>query len=175
MATTAQTFPDVYNWTGPTGVEFTEIKHPSGTYYRKGTDPKVIQVLEEARQSGKKVRLFYGDPDTGKLWHEEYDVCGTIGRSMGPLKVPLLIEGNASGGGSILQENIMRIIVDHQQLYRHPKYREPKYEVNYNANPVGDPPLRWEVYVDGTLHARFGTSKKADRWIAFMRGQRMSK
>lgn len=75
---------------------------PSGTCYHEDTPQEVIALLEEVQGTQRKIRLYYGDPATGQSWFDENDVIGTIGRSCGKIKVPLLIEPGESGGLAIL-------------------------------------------------------------------------
>lgn len=58
--------------------------HPASkrTWYQIGTPVKVSRILEAARASysdygreGTILRLFYGDPETGRDWCEEFDTC----------------------------------------------------------------------------------------------------
>ena len=61
----------------------------------------------------RRVRLFLGDPETGRDWGEENDVTGYVGRSTGPSKVPLLLATRRSmGGGAILVDCVLRMLVD---------------------------------------------------------------
>lgn len=60
--------------------------NPKETLYDPDTPLAVQSCLESYRKSRAPVRLFFGNPDTGKEWLEENDVYGTIGRSMGPSK-----------------------------------------------------------------------------------------
>lgn len=62
------------------------------TYFDPGTNAKAAKVLESCRICGRKIRLILGDTATGEPWLDEHDVVGRIGRSMGTLKVPLLIQ-----------------------------------------------------------------------------------
>lgn len=144
---------------------------PTETLFDPGTPVAVRAYLEAYRRAGGSVRLFLGDPATGRDWLEENDVYGTIGRSMGPIKVPLLIEKGECGGGAILTANILRIVDgrSRKEVYRHASYQEPRFKLvatNIRTHPIG-------VQVDGKPHARFKTSAQADNWIAFMRGERM--
>ena len=143
----------------------------ANTWYHAGTDPKVIEELGRAHNS--RVRIWLGDKETGKDWLEENDVTGTIGRSMGPIRIPLLIANSRSlGGGGILTDCIVRLAVDGREVYRHPKYVEPKFEITPSDM---QPEYEVNVDVDGQTHARFRTRAKAERWVAFMTGKRMAK
>jgi hypothetical protein len=85
--------PNVYRWTGPTGVEFEQRRSPNtGTYYHTSTPREVVDILDRAQGSRARLRMiFLGDAATGKAWSSEWRNIGTVGRSTGWLKVPLLI------------------------------------------------------------------------------------
>jgi hypothetical protein len=139
------------------------------TYFSPGTDFKAAKVLERCRRARNKVRLIAGDPETGVSWLEEHDVVGTIGRSLGPLKVPLLIEENDDGGPAILTDCLLAVI-DWQTgkfLYRHAAYRVP----NLMVRQQNDPKLPWEVLRDDQVVARFKNIGKAGAYVAFMCGE----
>jgi hypothetical protein len=148
------------------------------THYDEGTPPDVIRVLEEARITGDRLRLFYGDKDTDRDWGEENDVTGYISRSTGPVKVPILkATRRSSGGPAILTACIVRIIrCGRGDQYRHPRYHRPYYFVHScKDDALRAKGLTTEVTADGTVVARFKSQPSAYRWIAFMTGQRMTK
>ncbi|MBU0501432.1 MAG: hypothetical protein KJ867_15625 [Gammaproteobacteria bacterium] len=66
-------------------------KKDLGTWYDPTTPEKVRKILETLRKRGEKVRIFYGDSESGRDWLEENDALGHIGRSTGTLKIPLLV------------------------------------------------------------------------------------
>lgn len=147
----------------------------SGTYYDADAPDAVIMALESARRSGRRVRLFIGDPATGKAWQEEYDVCGRVSRTMGPVKAPLLINNARSlGGGIIGAANVVAIIdAPGHFLYKHPSF----YSGTFKA-VASDLPEYKSAAVDvetGGIVARFKHETGARRWVDFMHGQRMSK
>ena len=161
-----------YEWTSPTGINFVDIAEPSGTYYREGTPRPVIDALENAIHTKKRVRLFYGDKETGRDWGNEYDVTGTIGRSTGNIKIPLIIAKQTSiGGPAILVDCIIRLIIDGREVYRHPKYNQPEYIIK----PENIDGYRARVEANGETIARFKTKLAASRWVDFMTGNRMAK
>lgn len=98
----------------------------SGTAYHMGTSDKIVEILEDIRNSGQRVRFHWGDTETGEDWGDIYDVSGTIGRSTGDIKVPLLIETTRSTVGSaILTHCIVKITTTKNPkhvIYQHPKY-----------------------------------------------------
>ncbi len=76
-----------------------------GTSYHVATDPTLVSVLERARSAGTRLRFFLGNPATGQLWGDVE--VGTIGRSMGPIRVPLVIHNRRSMGGGALMDDCL--------------------------------------------------------------------
>lgn len=142
-----------------------------------GTDVKVARILEQSRLTGQRIRIFYGDTETGRDWLEEYDVIGKVGRSTGTFKIPLLINNSRSlGGGSISTNRILRIIdvKTKRELYKHEKYVTPILVQCESQNPEYAIEIR-NALKDNEVHARFKTVGSAARWLDFMHGKRMCK
>lgn len=145
----------------------------NGTAYHKDTPKAVVDALEKARQNGSRVRIWYGDKKTGKSWHEEWDTIGTIGRSNGTIKIPILLKSaRSSGGGGLLDDSIVRLAVGGKDVYRHPKYKDSEYKISADDS-VKDYSHR--VDIDGEEHARFKSQSRAQRYIDFMSGKRAGK
>ncbi len=139
------------------------------TYFDPGTDAKAARVLERCRREGTRIRLIQGDPTTGRVWLDEHDVVGTIGRSTGTLKVPLLIEPGEHGGGAILTACLLGN-VDWESgkfLFRHPAYRTPDLAIR--RGDTAD--LPWEVHDADGVVARFPEIGKAGAYVAFICGE----
>jgi hypothetical protein len=164
----------------------------NGTTYNEHTPQRVRDILESARIGRRRVRLFYGDtntpdferthkrkPEPGKSWNEENDVTGYVGRSMGPTKAPILVHNSRSmGGGVILDACIVRILVEGREAYRHPGYKVPSITIGPFPQPITSAMgrrLTVAAAIDGEAFANFETMAKAERWAAFMRGDRMTK
>jgi len=100
----------------------------NGTSYDQRTPDEVIRVLENARLNRQRVHISLGEtegPDQGQDWLEEFETHGYVGRSMGPVKVPLLLANRRSmGGGAILTHCVVRIRTSSggRVLYQHPAY-----------------------------------------------------
>lgn len=138
-------------------------------HFNEKTSQAVKDAINTAYTSKKRIRIFYGDTETGRSWHEENNVCGTIGRSTGTKKIPLLIANSRSLGGSgILEQCIVAVKIRNGFLYRHPNFQGGIWRVL----PDGE---KFAVYVDGEFHARFTTEKRAVRYSEFMRGNRLAK
>ncbi len=133
----------------PTGSTFHMERVRSGTCYDAGTPVAVREVLE-TYMGNRDVRLalHYGDVETGRDWLDEWDMEGYIGRTMGPLKSPLLLANTRShGGGAILDRCIIRIrFADRSKggdLYRHPSYHADRDEHRRN---IPDPTAEARVW-----------------------------
>lgn len=109
-----------------TGIDGKEYKVSEGTWYHIDTPDEIIDVMDRARYSGKRLRFHWGDNATGLDWGKQYDVMGTIGRSTGHIKIPLLIHNKRSTGGTaILSDCCVKITETtkpHRILYQHQNY-----------------------------------------------------
>jgi hypothetical protein len=129
--------------------------------------------LEYARLHHKKLRLFFGDQTAGRCWLEENDLIGFIGRSMGPVRVPILLALRSSrGGGAILTKCIIRLIEANgrRELWRHQNFHLPEFQLREEQD---QPKYRYAVHSDGVCVARFITPQKRAQWLAFIRGEVM--
>lgn len=145
------------------------------TRYHTETPERVKVLLERYINTDNRVRLFYGDQETGEYWGDEFDVTGTIGRSTGLRPIPLLIANRRStGGGAILDHCIVRMLVNGAEVYRHPNYHS-EFE-SAIVRPSELPDYSHAVYTEKSGEvARFHSERAAVNWLAFMRGERMSK
>jgi hypothetical protein len=153
----------------------------NGTAYHLETPDAVVKWLETSRQNGQRIRIFYGDVETGRDWMEEYDTIGRVGRSTGDVKIPILIKSERShGGGAILDHCIVRITTKNSKgeivdVYRHPNYSLPYLKiVEYPGAPDGYEFAVWDKDENKEI-ARFTTYDKAKRYIDFLEGNRNSK
>ena len=138
-------------------------------------DEKLISVILQYRGSDERLRIWYGDRVTGKSWNEEYDIMGTIGRTGGDFKIPILLNNSRSyGGGAILIGSLVRIdeISSHRTLWKHEKFYVPEMELTFQDCGNG---YNYHVYSEGKEIAGFKTENQAKRWIDFMNGKRYSK
>ncbi len=140
-------------------------RHASGTCYHEETPKAVVDWLETARERGDRVRLYYGDPATGKDWLEEHDVRGTIGRSTGQIKIPLVIPtARSTGGPGILDHCVVKLEVAGREVWRHSSYHLGKIEAKpseIESHPYG-------VFRDGDNVANFRTPAQRDRYLKFI-------
>lgn len=107
----------------------TTYKQMNGTSYHEETPDTLCRLLETLRESNARVRFHWGDTETGRDWGDQYDVAGRIGRSCGPVKIPILVHNSRSMGGTgILDHCIVRIQHankrDGGDIYKHPEYHQ---------------------------------------------------
>ena len=154
-----------------------QYKEVDGLFYDERTPDAVCNILSRfnalhrTRRNSPRLRLWYGDIETGRCWMEENDTTGYIGRSTGSIKIPLLIHNSRSyGGGAILDNCIIRITARNSHtnridcLYSHPNFHIPAITIDGAS-----------VLFDGAIHANFKTREQAHRYAAFMAGERMNK
>jgi hypothetical protein len=165
-------------------------KHPASkrTWFRPGTPKAVQRVLEAARAScddfgtnGTMLRIFYGDPQTGRDWCEEHSTVGFIARTGGVLRVPLLLEPLLDGernlcrsdfGDAVNMANIVRIIDVRraEEVYRAKNYVLPQFAIEVKEGNAAYPVV---VTREDQSVAAFDSHEKAAQWIAFMQGFRV--
>lgn len=133
--------------------------YPSGTAYHTETPDRVCEILENARTAGTRLQIYYGDTQTGRDWNEENDTRGTIGRSGGTVKIPLLIATSRShGGGAILDHCIVKIRSNTGNvIYQAPNYKQPQFEIV----PSDLPQYTHNVNINGELYSRHKTERSA--------------
>lgn len=145
-------------------------KVANGTYYNVQTDNRIIEVLERCRMSGRRIRLDYGDVETGRSWGEDNDVTGKLGRSMGPVKVPILLHNaRSTGGPQLLDQCLVAIMDTHgRTLYRHPSYQPSHDWENARIRPGEKYAELFARHTQSSreeLVARFITRAHAQRYI----------
>lgn len=150
------------------------IKH--ATWFNRHTCMEVRIALDTAREQGTMIRLWRGDTKTGKSWMDDHDVYGTVGRSMGPMKIPLLIEnGRGDGGSAILDNCIIRIDgwkgKQSWQIYKHPLWHVPEMSVEKNDDSETKGSHPDVVKCNGEVQARFASEAEARRYVDFHLGK----
>lgn len=154
-----------------------QYKKVANIYYHIETPDAVVWALEHARSSRQRVRIYYGDTQTGRDWLEDHDVEGTIGNSMGPLKVPLLIHSRRSmGGPALLDHCIVRIkLTAGTVIYQHPQYHTATLTLRdispnevVHGEKLLDHAYTHAVDLDGQPHANFKSLASAQRYVRRM-------
>lgn len=150
-----------------------EYKIVNGTAYNINTSDEVIKILEDSRINKERIRIFYGDVNSGKDWMEINDTIGKIGRSTGKYKIPLLIKTSRSiGGGAILDHCIVKITIDKEIVYQNPEYYLPTMEIKEATDDLKMMGYFYSVFADGINTYNCKTKKQAENEILFHKGLR---
>lgn len=145
----------------------------NGTYYNEKTSDEVIRVLENSRKNNSRIRVFYGDTETGRDWLEIYDTIGTVGRSTGDINIPLLIKTTRSfGGGALLDHCIVKITIDKRVVYKNPKYYLPNMEIREADDQLKKEGYFYSVFADEKNTYNCKTKIQAENEILFHKGLR---
>jgi len=148
-------------------------RNVEGTFFHAEAPFEVVICLLAAWHGNQKIRLFLGDPETGLDWNEESDVIGYLGRSMGPIKVPLLLKTRRSDGGPALLDHCIVKLADvgGNIFWHHPNYCS-------RALSIEPSDLRGYAAIvkrDGEIIARFKKPDQAEKWVAFLHGERANR
>lgn len=145
----------------------------NGTAYHVETNDRVINILECARQNRSRIRIWYGDTKTGRDWMEVFDTIGRIGRSCGTTKIPILIKTERSMGGmAILDDCIVKITIDKQTVYQHPKFYTPEMEIREASDSLKKEGYFFSVFAGGQNIRSCKTRQQAENEILFHTGKR---
>lgn len=146
----------------------------NGTAYHAETPLACVNALERAREGDWRIRLWLGDTHgerAGEIWMSKWHVTGTLGRSCGRIKIPILLANARSmGGGGVLDHCIVRITLSgppHTELYRHPQFRFPNLALVEDTLQTKHGTYLFKVSRDGEEQARFKTRHSAERYVKF--------
>ena len=139
----------------------------------------LMNVICSACTYRYRVRIWYGDRDSGRSWNEDYAVVGRIGKTTGVIKIPILVYNSRSDGGpAISVGSIIRIddIEDKRTLWKVPNFHVEPMEIKTTDNKYY-PYSVMQHKDDGTIQniANFKKEEQAKRWIDFMLGKRYCK
>lgn len=133
-------------------------------------------ALIGAWKSGDRVRIFYGDVDTGEQWMEDHDVSGYVEPAYF-LRMPVLAYSKRSVSTTpIMQNCLVRIIrtKDGKELWRAANYQDPYLYIAPTPDWLRDAGYNWGVHDAREKNlANFRTKAKAQAYIDFQKGKRM--
>jgi hypothetical protein len=151
-------------------------RYPPTKYY-PGTDSGLIAFFEDQYSRDyeyrDRIRITYGNLETGESWLEEFDVEGKLGRASGRMDaLPILLHNrSSSGGGTIPTASILRITKTtkpYEVLYCHPNYKVPSLTM-YPDKEGMMCVYRWKTNDQGRsvseCVARFETHIEAVDWV----------
>ena len=141
-----------------------KYKMVDGVSFYEGTNESVINILLDAMKHKDRIRIFFGDAESGADWCETYDTMGTIGTSCGMTKVPLLIHNIRSmGGDAISTDSIVKITRNKKVIYQHPDYNcNIKFDGDYIVDDNGK----------DKIHFFSKDENKRQRFFDFLKGTR---
>lgn len=143
------------------------------TWYCLDTPDSVIQILDGAMKNHERIRVFYGDTETGRDWMEIYDTIGYVSRSCGNVKTPLLIKNSRSiGGTGILDDCIVKITIDKVIVYQQSNYRLPNMEIREASDNLKAIGYNYSTFADGKNDFNCKTMKQAKNHVDFLKGER---
>lgn len=149
------------------GCRKNKYKVYNGTYYNLDTPDDVVRILDYAIKNNVRIRIFYGGDD-GRDRMECCDTMGTVSRSCGHVKIPLLIKNSRSiCGASILDASIVKITINKKTVYQAENYHLPDMDIRHD-----DDDFFYELYADGKCVGAFDTKKQAENAMAFYKGLR---
>lgn len=145
----------------------------NGTWYCLDTPDRVIQILDGAMKNHERIRIFYGNTETGRDWMEIYDTIGYVSRSCGNVKIPLLIKNSRSiGGTGILDDSIVKITIDKVIVYQQSNYRLPNMEIREASDNLKAIGYNYSTFADGKNDYNCKTMKQAENHVDFLKGKR---
>ena len=137
-----------------------------GTYYSSETPDEVIEILERARKEKTRLKLYYGDKETGRDYLEEHDTIGKIGRSTGTIKIPLILSMyNSTGGPALFDNGIVKIVTSPRReiLWCHPRYHQPSITMRKIIDTSLSNNYSHELIVNGEVWSRHENERSAMR------------
>lgn len=145
----------------------------NGTSYNENTSDEVIRILEDARESRRRIRLFYGDTKTGADWCETFETIGRIGRSCGDEKIPIILSKESSiGGPAILDNCIVKITMDKTTVYKNPKYHLPDLTISEAEEKYRESGFTHAIFSGEITLFNFRNEQRAERMLEFLKGNR---
>lgn len=148
-----------------------KYKEFNGMFFEESTPNEICSILQAANEYQCRIRIFYGDTETGNNWNEEFDTIGNVGKSTGKIKIPLLIKTKRSFGGCAILDNCILKIVDvrtNEILYQHSKYKADNFICLYKSISCDEAIVC--INDESNVYANCKTMKQAINLCNFMNG-----
>lgn len=139
--------------------------------------PTAKLALERAAASKQRIRIFYGDPETGKDDCDETKRNGKLRKTQSGAFVLLISASKSSSHGNRIHtidtSRVVRIAKygsgtnKPTELYRHPNYTAGEWSSYYRID-LG----RWIAIRNGLIHATFDDEMDAAFYVAYITGDR---
>ncbi len=128
-------------------------------YFDRNTDEDVAIVLNRLYRSKRRVKIYYGDKESGRNWNEVFDVFGYVGRTWGTKKAPILVYSKRSYGGGLISTGSILAIressINGSFLYEHSKFVKPSVSI------LKEDEGEYNVLIDGKLDCTSSSYKGA--------------
>lgn len=152
-------------------------------YFEDAEYMACYNALKLVQVNKRRVRVWYGSHQTGKVYPQEEEIIGYISELTSKGHCFLLVNNRRSfGGTAIFPENIVGIqyVSTHEFIYKHQKFSKPKYGVDtvFDENGKFKFFKVTETTVEGvTTSYALGleTYAKAKHLAEYMNGTRMRK
>ena len=133
--------------------------------YGPNTSPLVIQALELAKEGGHRIRLWFGNPESGESWEVEHDNIGYVSTNVwGLAEFPVLVHNSRTDIGTRIETwAVVKATVNGITVYQHFNFSQPKYSVVADTVLIGE-----------DVHRCFKSEQAARRWVDWMYGKRTS-
>lgn len=129
--------------------------------YHIETDKKVIDTLEYCRKNRIRVKINYGDVESGKSWNEEHDTIGYVSTSKGyEARFPILVCNARAYGGVLLSDNRILKIQESKGkrvLYQAANFQPSTFEIKDSTEPG----YTHSLYINGELYSNHKSLKAA--------------
>lgn len=97
-----------------------------GVFFDEKTPYAVAREVYKIIKEHKRIRLFFGDRETGEDWLVDYDNIGFIGVGSEYIPVFCLSPENCFTE-ALATENIVKIQSENRVIYEHPHYSLPEF------------------------------------------------
>lgn len=135
------------------------------------------EALERAAKTKTRIRVFYGDPVTGKDDCDETDRRGKVTKTKASAFVLAISVSHDSKHGNRLHtidtSRVVRVVKYGRgarkptELYRHPNYTTGKWSSYYRSD-LG----KWIAIRNGLIHATFNNEIDSALYVDYIQGNR---
>lgn len=141
----------------------TQFKYTGDPFFcTNGTCDDVRNVLGEVYQKrslkSTRLRIWYGNTETGRAWNDTFNVAGYIGRSASRHPQPVVQQFKSAMQGEVLStDKIIRIdiVETGETVYRHKHFHVPAFTALAN--------VKESLFEIALKHARRVTAKLHQR------------
>jgi len=117
-------------------------------------------VLDSLVNTKKRVRVWYGNPKTGKAFNEENENIGHVVTAPGFYNI--LLQSRRGTGGAILDEYIVKIVDAKKKtiLWQHPDFSQATFTAEEK-----------QVLANNLIFTKCENNQQAEKLAKFMNGE----